>query len=277
MDELYVLARRVLLDALEALGKHREAIVLVGAQAVYLHVGDAGLAIAPFTSDGDLVLNPAVLAEVPPLETALRGAGFLPKRSDSVGVWVTHHPTGQAEKTEVCIDLLVPAKVSPGKGRRAARLTGHDARVARKVVGLEGALVDLDRMQLGSLAKIDPRMFEVQVAGPAALLVAKLIKINDRSGTHRHSDKDALDIARLLRGVETGELSERMKKVKAGSSQCGGCGTSHRPAAKDLCASRWGGHCHGDQGDWWARRRRRARCLMLLSGWRSPGRPAKMK
>ncbi len=38
MNELYVLARRVLLDALEALGDHREAIVLVGAQAVYLQL-----------------------------------------------------------------------------------------------------------------------------------------------------------------------------------------------------------------------------------------------
>lgn len=46
MHELYVLARQVLLDALEALGAHRDAIVLVGAQAVYLHVGDADLAVA---------------------------------------------------------------------------------------------------------------------------------------------------------------------------------------------------------------------------------------
>jgi hypothetical protein len=98
VDELYVLARRVLLDALYALGKHRDAIVLVGAQAVYLHVGDAGLAIAPFTSDGDLVLNPAVLAEIPPLETALRDAGFLPKtrtktRSISPGSCAALKPT----------------------------------------------------------------------------------------------------------------------------------------------------------------------------------------
>jgi hypothetical protein len=32
-DELYVMARRVLLDALDTLGHHRDAIVLVGAQA----------------------------------------------------------------------------------------------------------------------------------------------------------------------------------------------------------------------------------------------------
>jgi len=30
MDELHVLARRVLLDALEALGEHRDATILVG-------------------------------------------------------------------------------------------------------------------------------------------------------------------------------------------------------------------------------------------------------
>ena len=38
-DELYVIARRVLLDALAALSSHLDAIVLVGAQAVYLRVG----------------------------------------------------------------------------------------------------------------------------------------------------------------------------------------------------------------------------------------------
>ena len=83
MDWLYVLARKVLLDALEALGDHRKAIVVVGAQAVYLHVGDADLAIAPFTTDGDLVLDPALLSEMPPLETALRDAGFYAPRVDS--------------------------------------------------------------------------------------------------------------------------------------------------------------------------------------------------
>jgi len=79
VDELYVMARRVLLDALDALGSHRGAIVLVGAQAVYLRVGEADLAVAPFTTDGDLAIDPAVLAEIPPLEKALMEAGFYPK------------------------------------------------------------------------------------------------------------------------------------------------------------------------------------------------------
>ena len=76
MDELYVLARRVLLDALEALGEHREATILVGAQAIYLHTGAADLAVAEYTTDADLALDPALLAQVPPLEQALEGAGF---------------------------------------------------------------------------------------------------------------------------------------------------------------------------------------------------------
>ena len=125
VDELYVLARKVLLDALTALGAHRDAIVLVGAQAVYLRVGEADLAVAPFTTDGDLAIDPAVLAESPPLERALMEAGFFAKGKDSVGIWIATHPTRHSGIVEVGIDLLVPASVSPGKGRRAANLPGH--------------------------------------------------------------------------------------------------------------------------------------------------------
>ena len=49
----YVVARCVLLDALTALRTHLDAVVLVGAQAVYLHAGDADLAVAPTTTDAD--------------------------------------------------------------------------------------------------------------------------------------------------------------------------------------------------------------------------------
>lgn len=50
---LYAKAREVLLDALEALGPHRSSLVLVGAQAIYLHTGEADIAVAPFTTDAD--------------------------------------------------------------------------------------------------------------------------------------------------------------------------------------------------------------------------------
>jgi len=212
-DELYVLARRVLLDALGAIGLHREAVVLVGAQAVYLRVGEADLAVAPYTTDGDLAIDPAVLTQVPPLEQALMDAGFFPKTADSVGAWVARHRTSEGDEVGVGVDLLVPATVSPGSGRRAARLPGHDSRAARIVNGLEGSLVDADVMSLAALGDVDPRSFDVRVAGPAALLVAKVHKISERHGTSRQSDKDALDVLRLLRGTETEDLVERYRKL----------------------------------------------------------------
>jgi len=215
VDELYVLARRVLLDALDALREHRRAIVLVGAQAVYQRAGETDLAVAPYTTDGDLAIDPAVLAEIPPLEQALMAAGFYPKTKDSVGIWITKRTTSQQINTDVAVDLLVPASVSPGSGRRAARLPGHDSRAARIVRGLDGAVVDADVMTLVALDESDSRTFDVRVAGPAALLVAKTHKINERRGTDRQSDKDALDVLRLLRGTETGDLAVRFAKLLA--------------------------------------------------------------
>lgn len=212
-DELYVMARRVLLDVLGALGDHRHAIVLVGAQAVYLRVGDADLAITPYTTDGDLVIDPAVLAEIPPLERALLNAGFSPRTKDSVGVWLTTRRTSQQVDANIAIDLLVPASVSPGTGRRAARLPGHDTRAARIVRGLEGAIVDAEVMTLTALEDGDTRAVDLRVAGPAALLVAKVHKIDDRRDSDRQSDKDALDVLRLLRGTETEDLASRYARL----------------------------------------------------------------
>lgn len=215
MDELYVLARRVLLDALEALGAHREALVLVGAQAVYLRVGEADLAVAPYTTDGDLVVDPALLGPIPPLERALLGAGFAPTTADSVGIWITRRATASGRDANVAIDLLVPSTVSPGKGRRSARLPGHDSRAAPVVRGLEGALVDADVLGVPSFDPADDRIVDIRVAGSAALLVAKVHKIADRSGTDRASDKDALDVLRLLRGTSTSDLVRRYRALLA--------------------------------------------------------------
>ena len=78
MDELYVVARGVLLDALETLGPHSDAVILVGAHAVYMRVGEGDLAVAPHTTDGDLAIDPARLGEIPPLEQVLAQAGFWP-------------------------------------------------------------------------------------------------------------------------------------------------------------------------------------------------------
>lgn len=54
----------------------------------------------------------------------------------------------------------------------------------------------------------------VAVAGPAALLVAKLHKIHDRIDTPSRSDnKDAHDVYRLLRAVETPVFVDVIKRL----------------------------------------------------------------
>lgn len=212
MDDLYVAARRVLLDGLEALGTHRGAMILVGAQAIYLRVGDTDLAVAPYTTDADLVIDPSRLAEMPPLEQSLREASFRPQSDQSVGIWVTTRSVAMKD-VDIAIDLLVPATVSRNASSRAADLTGHDRKAARNVEGLDAALIDNDTLTIGALEPVDERTFELPIAGPAALLTSKLHKIADRAGSGRLSDKDALDVLRLLRGTTTDELSRRYRTI----------------------------------------------------------------
>lgn len=195
----YVLARRVLLDALHALGPQRAAVILCGAQAVYLHVGEDEFAVSPFTVDADLLIDPAQLLDEPILREAMEQAGF--RLDNPPGIW--------RSREEVEVDFLVPDALG-GAGRRAAKLgPPHGNEVARKVRGLEAAAVDHAVMRLSALDADDGRTFDVSVAGPAALLVAKLHKIADRldDSPGRLKDKDALDILRLLRAVPSGRLA----------------------------------------------------------------------
>ncbi|MDQ6603416.1 MAG: GSU2403 family nucleotidyltransferase fold protein [Chloroflexota bacterium] len=197
IDLEYVRARRVLLDALEALQDQREAIILVGAQAVYLHTGDTNLAVAPYTTDADLVLDPSLLQSDPRLEQAMERAGFSLRSTDWPGIW-------SSERENIEVDLIVPAAVSGIGGTRSARIEGHAKRVAMKTRGLEGALIDKQPMMIESLESEDKRRFEIAVAGPTALLVAKLHKLGERQNDPtRLKAKDALDTYRLLRKVET--------------------------------------------------------------------------
>jgi len=98
LDARYVAARQILLDALVALNPHLHALVVVGAHAVYLRTGDAGVAIAPFTTDADLALEPAILADRPELERLLGEAGFH-RDGNKPGAWVaTTTINGEDEK-----------------------------------------------------------------------------------------------------------------------------------------------------------------------------------
>ncbi len=203
IDEEYIRARRVLLDALEALQEHRDAVILVGAQAIYIRAGEAELAVAPYTTDADLALDPSALEPEPDLATTMQRAGFY-TTDRQIGIWTS------TREGDINVDLLVPEAVG-GPGSRAARLGGHGKRIARKVHGLEGALVVRGRVTIAALEEGDDRRFDVDVAGPAALLVAKLHKVHERYGNEgRSEDKDALDIYRLLSAIPTEELASAM-------------------------------------------------------------------
>jgi len=211
-DPLYVAARRVLLDALQAVRGHLDALVLVGAQAVYIHTGNGDLAVAPYTTDGDIAIDPTQLGPEPVLEQALSGAGFGQEPS-VVGIWRRRVEIAGDVKW-VNVDFLVPDSLG-GSGRRGARIPPHGNNVARKVIGLEAALVDRDRRHIDALEAGDNRRFEMWVAGPAGLLVAKVHKIGERvEAQDRLSDKDALDVYRLLRTIPTEELTQRMRGLQ---------------------------------------------------------------
>lgn len=207
-DPLYVRARKTLLDAADALAAHLDAVVLVGAQAIYVHTGEADLvdstlgSVPEYTTDADLSLNPIELSDSPLVAELMTAGGF--SAGEHPGEW--HSADG------VRVDLMVPEAVA-GAGSRGARLGPHGKRVARRAKGLEGALVDRDRRTLVSLDPTDERSVVMNVAGPGALLVAKIHKIADRAETEvpsRIKDKDALDVLRLLQATETADLAGRI-------------------------------------------------------------------
>jgi hypothetical protein len=202
-DQLHVRARSALLDAVEALKAHLDAVVLVGAQAVYLHTGAADLAVAEYTTDADFALRPGDLADTPLLAEALTDAGFSPR--EDPGAWLS--PDG------IYVDLMVPEALA-GAGSRGARLGPHGNRAARRAKGLEGALVDRDRRTIAALDPSDARQVTMWVAGPGALFVGKVHKIAERvDRSDRVRDKDALDVLRLLRAVATDELAGRLRTL----------------------------------------------------------------
>lgn len=202
-DDLLVRSRSALLDALEALKAHLDAIVIVGAQAIYLRTPSAPVALAEATKDSDIAVDPRVLRRDPLVDKAMRDAGFrTDPESGQPGAWVT--------ADDVPVDLMVPEQLGGGgKNTRGARVPPHDRRAMRKARGLEAAVVDNDLMDIRALDPADMRHMEARVAGPAALLIAKLHKVAERAAgpPDRLVDKDAHDIYRLLVGTDTRPLA----------------------------------------------------------------------
>lgn len=212
----YIEARCVLLNALDALRPHQDAIVLIGAQAVYLRTIGRLPTYQPFTTDADLVLNPSKLLTIPSLAQSMRDAGFV--LTDEPGIWEARFQrTGFVDEIVVPVDLIVPEKVASTAGRRSARLPGdHGANTARKCTGVEGALVDFGPIEITSLELSDQRSIIVNVAGEAALLVAKLHKLGDRiDQARRREPKDVGDIYRLFDAVAPDDMGVKLKVLLA--------------------------------------------------------------
>ena len=141
-DQNHINAREALLDVVEALVRHNDAIILVGAQAVYVHTEseDAKFALSPFTYDADIALDPEMLGDSPTIIDAMSSAGVRLEGQPGLykrGMWSQ-------------VDLLVAETVG-GPGRRAARLGVHGNKAAMKVRGLEGALVSHTQITISSL------------------------------------------------------------------------------------------------------------------------------
>jgi len=122
------------------------------------------------------------------------------------GAWLS--PKG------IPVDLMVPEALAGAGSRRFGKIPPHDDRATRRAVGLEAAIIDNAQMDISSLSVNDTRIYFAKVAGPAALLVAKLHKLGERKQTpDRLIDKDAHDIYRLLVAVPTEEIATMIRRL----------------------------------------------------------------
>ncbi|MGN9913307.1 hypothetical protein ACTMTJ_37790 [Phytohabitans sp. LJ34] len=163
------------------------------------------MALAEATKDCDLALDTRVLASSPLIEQAMLAAGFfLNLQAGQPGAWLN--------ASGIPVDLMVPETLAGAGGRRGARIPPHDKLAARRAAGLEAAVVDRTTMRIAALSPDDPRSHAANVAGPAALLVAKLHKLGERQATPgRLVDKDAHDIYRILVAIETDRLAAKLR------------------------------------------------------------------
>jgi hypothetical protein len=81
---------------------------------------------------------------------------------------------------------------------------------------LAAALVDNAPRRITALDPVGRRSFEFAVAGPAALLIAKLHKIGERVDRtpNRLKNKDASDLFLLLRATRTEALADTLRRLR---------------------------------------------------------------
>lgn len=230
-DDQLIAARRVLLDALDILAAHVDSLVLIGAQAIYEHTGPGSLFVPPTTTDADFALDGDLLGSSPEIASLLASAGF---KVGQPGHWVNAQG--------LAVDLMVAPHQSGRRkaSARAAHLEHHSNDTARIGPGLAAAITDNSLCEIVAFDPGDPRRRSVRVAGPGALLVAKVIKINDRLGDAargqqtRVIDKDALDLLRILQAVSTEDLADSLRQHAPESAAGVDTATALRVVREDL-------------------------------------------
>jgi len=187
--------------------------------------------VAPYTTDGDLALDPDLLAEIPPLAEALVGPAFVSGGRDAVGVWLTRRDTPSMPDVQVQVDLLVPEAVSPGKGRRAyvsAVMVNHPAATSR--LWLNGASATSAWVRWRSSSR-------------ATTVALGLSRASESQLVHRKRSlppqvRRALLAAPALAGLAAAELWNRQpagaRWTNTERVACGGC---RRPTARGMVAS----------------------------------------
>ncbi|MHB1846837.1 MAG: hypothetical protein ACYCWW_18605 [Deltaproteobacteria bacterium] len=213
-------ARDLLLDALAALEPHREALIVVGAQAVYEHTRLVEGLEQPSTSDSDLAVDPSLVTPSTSIYQALLDAGLFPARPDRSGIY-SRTPTLPGGKPHLpTLDLIAPESVAgSSRSHRGARIAGQDRRAVSKADGLEMALLDFEWRRIGPIAGGSGREeVEVKVAGAAALLCAKAWKLYERvrdaeaGKPWRLREKDAGDIWHLMYVSDPDEVRETFER-----------------------------------------------------------------
>ncbi|TAM58745.1 hypothetical protein EPN52_10035 [bacterium] len=164
--------------------------------------------VPPFTIDSDLVLDLQHCISHAPIKTHLETLGYS-LRDGQPGLYQAPNLPKEAQAAGG-VDLFVPAADAIGKHRRDANIPG-DPGAARRQRGLELAIIDRSTLIIHSLDPRDTRTVEALVAGPAALLAAKLIKIGERLRSGRVEPKDVLDVYRILSSRDAAALAETLR------------------------------------------------------------------
>ena len=172
----YVEARRVLLDAFDAMRAHLDALVLVGAQAVYLRSTGRLTGYQAFTTDADIVLDPAKLGSIPPLgkATARKSAGL-------EGAVVDNGP------------VEIAALESGDPRRVVANVAGAGALLVAKSYKLGERLAKPERLQAKDAGDVY-RLFDATATDEMAAILRTLLD-DERSA---QATGVALDFAREL-------------------------------------------------------------------------------